>query len=220
MSKKATVVVVDDHAILREGLCRLLEENGTYEVIGQAADGFEAQELAKQLEPDVILMDMGLPGLNGADTTRKILQRNPAMRIVGLSMHSDPQFVTAMLKAGAAGYVLKDSAYDELTMALEAIQAGKVYLSPTVAGAVVTDLINETSENGGGSGLSRLSPREREVLQLMAEGCSTAEVAEKLHISSKTVETHRKNLMEKLDIHNIAELTKFAIRHGLTSLDY
>ncbi|MFT4585575.1 MAG: two-component system response regulator NreC [Gammaproteobacteria bacterium] len=214
---KTTIMLVDDHAILRDGLAHLLQENERYEVVGHASNGFDAIEFAGSFEPQVILMDIGLPGLNGIDTTHKILSRFPAIKVIGLSMQSDAQFVVAMLKVGARGYVLKDSAYGELLSALNAVLKGKIYISPTIAGDVVIDFMNGTM--GDNSPLGRLSAREREVLQSMAEGTSTVEIGNLLHISPKTVETHRKHLMEKLNLHTVAELTKFAVRSGLTSLD-
>ena len=211
------ILIADDHAILRQGLARLLTENDAYEVVGEASDGLEAVEMARTFSPEIVLIDIGMPEMNGVDATRRILQRNPETKVIALSMHADPQFVTAMLKSGAKGYVLKDAAYAEVLSAIDSVAQGKLYISPTVAGAVVSDYINGDGEENGE--LSKISSREREVLQLLSEGFSTQIIGEKLHISVKTVDTHRKNLMEKLGLHSVAELTKFAVRNGLTTLD-
>jgi DNA-binding NarL/FixJ family response regulator len=215
------ILLADDHQIVREGLHSLLDQNEDMEVVGEAKDGRDAVEMAKQLSPDVVIMDVGMPHLNGIEATRQILHREPGAKIVALSMHSDRRFMGEMLKAGAKGYLLKDGAFDELATAIRSAVADKVYLSPRIADVVVDDYVRRTPGANGAetSAFAKLTPREREVLQLMAEGRATKEIAMDLKVSIKTVETHRRQIMEKLDIHSVAELTKYAIREGLTSLE-
>ncbi len=211
------VLLADDHKIVRDGLRTLLEKHSDIAVLGEAEDGREALQLARKLSPDVVVMDIAMPELNGIEATRQILSEYPGIKIVALSMHSDKRFVSEMLKAGASAYLLKDCAFEELITAIRTIMKGKIYLSPGIAGVVLADYIRDDRKSEQ-SVFSQLSDREREVLQLMAEGKSTKEVAAHLNVSIKTVETHRTNIMTKLDIHSIAELTKYAIREGLTSL--
>jgi DNA-binding NarL/FixJ family response regulator len=232
------VLLADDHRIVREGLKSLLAAQPDMQVVAEAADGRQAVQMAKDLAPDVVVMDVAMPQLNGIEATRQIASDEPGMKVVALSMHSDRRFVSEALKAGASGYVLKDGAFDELINAIRAVVSDKVYLSPRVAGVVVEDYVRRlpTRGNGHGNGapapggaaddaaarrgaFDALTPREREVLQLMAEGYATKEVAHRLHVSVKTVETHRRQIMEKLDLHSVAELTKYAIREGLTTLE-
>jgi DNA-binding NarL/FixJ family response regulator len=227
------VLLADDHRIVREGLRSLLETQPDLQVVAEASDGRQAVEMARQLSPDVVVMDVAMPQLNGIEATRQISAEEPAMKVVALSMHSDRRFVSEALKAGASGYVLKDGAFDELISAIRAVVADRVYLSPRVAGVVVEDYVrrlptrghdgaqqpgDDDSTSARRSVFDALTPREREVLQLMAEGYATKEVAHRLHVSVKTVETHRRQIMEKLDLHSVAELTKYAIREGLTAL--
>lgn len=211
------VLLADDHKIVRDGLRTLLEKHADITVLGEAEDGREALQMARKLSPDVIVMDIAMPELNGIEATRQILADYPGIKIVALSMHSDKRFVSEMLKAGASAYLLKDCAFEELITAIRTIIKGKIYLSPGIAGVVLADYISSDRKTET-SAFSQLSDREREVLQLMAEGRSTKEVAAHLNVSIKTVETHRANIMSKLDIHSIAELTKYAIREGLTTL--
>lgn len=211
------VLLADDHKIVRDGLRTLLEKHADIAVLGEAEDGREALQLAGKLSPDVVVMDIAMPELNGIEATRQILSEHPSIKIVALSMHSDKRFVSEMLKAGASAYLLKDCAFEELIAAIRTIMKGKIYLSPGIAGVVLADYIRSDRKSEP-SVFSQLSDREREVLQLMTEGKTTKEVAAQLNVSIKTVETHRTNIMTKLDIHSIAELTKYAIREGLTSL--
>jgi len=211
------VLLADDHKIVRDGLRTLLEKNPDIVVAGEAEDGREALQMAKKLLPDVVVMDIAMPDLNGIEATRQILADRSDVRVVALSMHSDKRFVSEMLKAGASAYLLKDCAFEELITAIRTVMKGKIYLSPGIAGVVIGEYIKKDAK-ADSSVFSLLSDREREVLQLMAEGKTTKEVASYLHVSVKTVETHRTNIMTKLDIHSIAELTKYAIREGLTSL--
>jgi DNA-binding NarL/FixJ family response regulator len=185
------------------------------EVVGQAENGRATIELARKLNPDIVIMDISMPDLNGMDATRRILEENSSIKVVALSMHSDERFVSEMLKAGASGYLLKDCALDELDRAIRTVLANQTYISPTIAGTVVKDYVHQL-ETGRPS---VLSPREREVLQMIAEGKSAKQIAYQLKVSIKTVEAHRKHIMEKLDIYSVAELTKYAIRAGVTFLE-
>lgn len=211
------VVLADDHRIIREGIRNLLDREQGIDVVGEASDGHEVIQKNRELQPDVLVMDITMPNLNGIDATRKIIKQNPETRIIALSMHSDHHFVAEMLQAGATAYLLKDCVYDELVQAIQLVHQGKTYLSPEVASLLVKDYRSQVQQTTTSKG-DTLSPREREVLQLMAEGNSTKEIADKLFLSVKTIEAHRSQIMRKLDIHNIAELTKYAIREGLTSL--
>ncbi len=212
------VLLADDHKITREGLRSLLEKHGDMEVIGQAEQGREAVRLAGELSPDVVIMDVSMPDLNGIEATRQIISKSANVKVIALSMHSDSMFVSEMLKSGASGYLLKDCAFEELAKAIETVMDGKTYLSPEISSVVVDDYLHHLSKNEVAEA-EVLTDREREVLQLLAEGQSTKQIALKLHISAKTVETHRRQIMNKLDMHTVAELTKYAVRKGLTSLD-
>lgn len=212
------VVLVDDHAMLRDGLRAVLEGEPDVEVVGEASTGREALERVRELAPDVVVMDVAMRDLNGVEATRQIRRESPRTRVVGLSTHGDKRYVLGMLDAGASGYVLKVSAYDELRRAIQATSGGKVYLSSEIAG-VVLESRGAAVEPEEASGLAALGPREREVLQLLAEGHTSGEIASHLHVSTSTVETHRRNIMRKLNLHSVAELTKFAVREGLTPLE-
>ncbi|HUU09807.1 MAG TPA: response regulator transcription factor [Phycisphaerae bacterium] len=212
------ILLVDDHQIIREGLRSLIEKERGMKVVGEAANGREAVRLARELAPDVVVMDVSMPDLNGIEATRQIASRVPAARVVALSMHSDRRFVAEMLRAGALGYLLKESAFDELARAVRAVAAGGTYLSPAVAGDVVEGFV-QGDRPPTGSVVAALTPRQREVLQLVAEGWTTKRMAAHLHVSPKTIETHRLQVMQTLGIESVAELTKFAVREGLTSLD-
>jgi len=213
-----TILLADDHKITREGLRSLIDKQGDMEVVAEAEDGRTTVSLVRELLPDVVIMDVSMPDLNGMEATRQITGELSNVKVIALSMHSDELFVTEMLKNGASGYLLKDCAFEELEHAIRAVVAGQRYLSPFISEVVVNGYLQSLSKTGfSGSGV--LTDREREVLQLMAEGKSTKQIALKLHISIKTVETHRRQIMDKLDIHSVAELTKYAIRKGLTSLE-
>jgi DNA-binding NarL/FixJ family response regulator len=208
------VLIADDHQIVREGLRSMLEKEPEIRVVGEAEEGRTTLRLARELAPDVIIMDVAMPDLNGIEATRQITAEFPTINIIALSMHDDRRFVLNMLKAGAKGYLLKDSAFKELAKAIRAVVANKTYLSSEIADIVVKDyLASATSDES--SVFTMLTPREREVLQLIAEGKTTNQTAEHLHISIKTVETHRTQIMAKLKVKGIAELTKYAIREGL-----
>ena len=211
------VLLVDDHKIIREGLRALVENQPDMQVIAESPDGRTAVQLSQQLSPDVVIMDIAMSDLNGIEATRQITGSLSSVKVIALSMHSDRRFVAEMLKAGASGYLLKDCAFEDLVRAIRAVIDNQTYLSPGVADVVVGDYVHRLSETDV-SAFSILSGREREVLQLLAEGGTTNEIASHLHVSVKTIETHRRNIMKKLDIYSMAELTKYAIREGLTSL--
>lgn len=213
------ILLADDHQIVREGLKALLETQEGLQVIGQASSGREATELARELQPDVVVMDVGMPDLNGIEATRRILSELPGTRVVALSMHSDRRFLQEMLKAGAVAYLLKDSAFEELALAVRAVASGRVYLSPQIANVVVDGYLGRSIGEANPSAFAVLTSREREVLQLIAEGKTTKQIGAALHVSVKTVETHRRQIMEKLDLRSVAELTKYAIREGLASIE-
>jgi two-component system response regulator NreC len=211
------VLLVDDHKIIREGLRALIENQSDMQVIAESPDGRTAVQLSQQLSPDVVIMDIAMPDLNGIEATRQITASSSSVKVIALSMRSDRRFVVEMLKAGASGYLLKDCAFEDLARAIRAVIEDQTYLSPGVADVVVEDYIHRLSE-ADCSAFSILSAREREVLQLLTEGGTTKEIASHLHVSVKTVETHRRNIMSKLHIHSMAELTKYAVREGLTTL--
>jgi two-component system response regulator NreC len=211
------VLIADDHKIFREGLRALLEKQRGIEVVAEAKDGLEAVRFAQKLIPDVVIMDVAMPEKNGIEATRETLEVLPKTKVIALSMHSDRRFVLQMLKAGAVGYLLKDSAFEELAAAIQAVASGQTYLSPKITDVVIKEYLHSQARSEA-SVFTILTHREREVLQLLAEGKSTKEIAATLHVSVKTIETHRQQVMDKLDIHSVAELTKYAIREGLTSL--
>jgi DNA-binding NarL/FixJ family response regulator len=212
------VMLVDDHQIVRVGLRSLLAAEVDMEVVAEAENGREVLNMVRERQPQVIIMDISMPDLNGIDATRQILAEYPAIKVIALSMHSDSLFVLNMLKAGASGYLLKDCALEELVKAIRTVVAQKTYLSPGVSDVVIKDFVSNWSTPNT-SAFSILTAREREVLQLMAEGKSTNQIADCLCVSVKTVEAHRKQIMNKSGIHSVAELTKYAIRQGLTSLE-
>lgn len=212
------VVLADDHQIVCEGLAALLGRKPDLQVVGQVHSGPEAVSIVRELQPDVVVMDLTMPGLNGIEATRRIGQGAPSTKVLCLSVHVDKRLVCAMLDAGASGYVFKDCAFEELVIAIRTVAAGQVYLSPAVAGWVLEEY--RAGRNAGQiSGLYRLTDREREIVQLLAEGHSTKDIAARLHVSLKTVATHREHVMGKLQLRSIAELTKYAIREGLTALE-
>jgi len=214
------VVLADDHQIVRHGLRTLLSAEPDIEVVGEADNGRAVVRLVQELAPQVVIMDISMPDLNGIEATRQIVSEAAGVKVIALSMHSDGLFVLNMFKAGASGYLLKDCALEELVKAVRTVMNRKIYLSPGISDIVIKDfVIGYSSGDSTSSAYSILTAREREVLQLMAEGKSTSQIADSLCISVKTVEAHRKQLMNKLDIHSVAELTKYAIRQGLTSLE-
>jgi DNA-binding NarL/FixJ family response regulator len=209
------VLIADDHGVVAEGLKHLIEAQQDLQVIGIVADGREAVRLARESQPDVVVMDLSMPELNGADATRAILERDPKCRVIVLSMYAEREYVRRALRAGAVGYVVKRSAAKELVDAIRAVHAGQRYLSPRIADVVIDDYSAEERDDP----LAKLSAREREVLQLLAEGHTGAQIAERLSLSQKTVETYRARLVEKLGIRDVAGLVRFAIQRGIVSLD-
>jgi DNA-binding NarL/FixJ family response regulator len=207
------ILLVDDHAIVRAGIRALLETLPRLEVVGETGDGVEAVRLARELAPDVILLDITLPGLNGLDVAARVSRLEIGSRVLVLSMHAAPEYAARAFAAGAAGYLIKDSAFDELAAALEAVGEGRRYLSGAIDATQVAEF--ERRVTGGATGLDALTPRQRQTLQLVAEGYGTRQIAERLFVSVKTVETHRAQIMQRLDIHDVPGLVRFAIRHGL-----
>ena len=212
------LVLVDDHELMRQGLRALVDGQKDVEVVGEANDGRTALALVRSLSPDVVVMDVAMKDMNGIEATRQIRAECPDVKVIGLSSHADARYVKAMLEAGACGYVLKANAYDDLHRAIDAARRGKSYLCPDVTEAIIGGSMNAPTHTAAFSGGS-LSPREREVLQLLAEGRTSPEIAKRLFVATTTVETHRRNIMRKLGIHSVADLTKYAIREGLTSLE-
>jgi DNA-binding NarL/FixJ family response regulator len=212
------VLLVEDHELVRSGIRALLESTGEAQVVGEANNGRRAIEVARELNPDIVLMDLAMSELNGIDATRQLIALMPDVKVIMLSMHADEQYLFEALKAGARGYVLKQGAFGELANAMRDVISGKTYLSPSLSPMVMGDYVRRAKGDFAAGAGAALSPREREVIQLIAEGNTSAEVAERLHISVRTVDSHRHNIMEKLQIKSIAGLTKFAIRSGLCSL--
>ena len=208
------VLLADDHKILREGLKNVIEQKANLRVVGEATDGREAVKLCKDIVPDVVIMDVAMEGLNGVEATRQITQNNSNVKVIALSMHSNKRFIIGMFKAGAYGYLLKDCDTSELITAINMVAQNKKYLTQSVSGVILNELMTGVQEEN-----TELTAREKEILQLIAEGKSSKEIGEILFLSSKTVDAHRKNIMDKLNLHSIPELTKYAIKSGLTSLD-
>ena len=211
------LLIGDDHTLMRHGLRKILEERQDWEVVAEAGDGRAAVQQTLELEPDVAVLDIGMPLLNGIEATRQIVRRKPHVRVLILSMHADEAYVTQAVTAGASGYVLKDSAGADLVGAIAAVAAGKSFFSPPVARVLLDDYTRRLSEKGISDRYDSLSEREREIFQLVAEGHSTKEIAAMLSVSPTTVETHRAHIMQKLDVHNTAELVLYAVRRGVIS---
>ncbi len=214
---KIRIVIADDHQIMREGLRNLLENESDMQVIAEAGDGRTTVDLVQKHAPDLVVMDTIMPDLNGIEACRKIVSEDGNIKVVALSMHSDRRYVIEMLKAGASGYILKDCAFEELVNAIRIVMGNETYLSTAISSMVLREYMKGVPGKKP-SVFSTLSNREREVLQLVAEGKMTKEIAGRLNVSVKTIETHRQQIMSKLNIHSIAELTKYAIREGITSL--
>ena len=212
------ILLADDHRVVRDCIRKAFEQEPGMEVVAEAENGRLAVSLARRLQPDVVLMDIHMPDLNGTEATRQILSEHPGIRVVALSMYFHKQYVLRMLEAGAAGFLPKNCSFEELLLAVRTVTAGKSYLSPEVAEIVIEAAIH-AARGTQRTELSLLTPRECEVLQLIAEGHSSRVIAGRLFMSKRTVESHRRDIMRKLNCHNIAELTKFAVREGLTSLD-
>ncbi len=211
------IILADDHTLFREGLLSILSDELGFNVVAQAENGREVVKLARKMEIDVIIMDIAMPELNGIEATSQVLHDNPEVKIIALSMHSDRHFITGMLKAGAKGYLLKDCAGEELIRAIREVLQGRYYISEELSTSVLNDYVSKLVDEA--NEISELTSREREVLQLIAEGKSTQEIANILFVSVKTVEAHRVKIKTKLKLNSIPELTKYAIREGLTSLE-
>lgn len=214
---KLRILLADDHTLVRHGFRKILEERADWEVVGEASDGRDVVRQADSLVPDVAIVDIGMPLLNGIEATRQIVRRHPNTGVLILSMHADEAYVSQALKAGARGYLLKDSADTELLHAVSVVAAGKSFFSPAVAKVMLDDYVRHLAAKGIADRFESLSEREREVFQLVAEGRSNKEVAELLSVSPATIETHRAHILEKLDIHNTAELVLYAVRRGVIS---
>jgi two-component system, NarL family, response regulator NreC len=212
------ILLADDHKIIREGLQCLLQKQPDMEVVGEAQDGISAVRESENLHPDIVIMDIGMPHLNGIEATRQIVTRVRHSKIIALSMHSDKRFVLGMLKAGASGYLLKDCAFEELVTAIRTVLAGQTYLSGALAGIVVNEYLHKRTASNL-SAYNPLTVREKEILRLLSEGNSPKSIACSLNVSKRTVELYRRRLMEKLQIPSVAELTKYAVKNGVTSLD-
>ena len=211
------VLLADDHGIIREGLRSLLVKQSDIEVVAEAEDGRKAVEMVREFGPDVVIMDITMPSLNGVEATKKIISEFTDTKVIALSIHSNRRFVSDMLKAGAVGYILKESLFDELVEAIKIVVDGGTYLSPKITDVVVGDYVKCLS-SADTFKPTLLSDREHEVLQLLSEGKTTKQIALELHVSTKTIEVNRRQLMDKLNLHSVAELTKYAIREGLTTL--
>lgn len=213
------ILLADDHRILREGLRSLLAQQTDITVVGEASDGETAVALARELRPDIVIMDVVMPGLGGVEATRQIRTDLRDTKVIALSMHSDRRFVSEMLRAGALGYLVKDSAFEELNQAVRSVMQGRPYLSAAITGSLVEDFVRQACmEERHSTPLHMLTSREQEVLRLLADGKRVKEVAHSLNISVKTVESHRQNIMDKLEIHSTIELARYALREGLTSI--
>jgi DNA-binding NarL/FixJ family response regulator len=217
MGFRVRIMIADDHPLVRSGLRALLERDGEFQVVAEAADGYEAVDLAFLHKPDVILLDVGMPRLSGPDAAQSISQKLPAVRIVMLSMHSDEAYVLRALKAGARGYLLKASPEADVIAAIRAVASGNAYFSPSITKLLVEEYVVEARRRGVEDSYDLLSIREKEILQLLASGKTNKEIAELLFISVATVETHRNNIFQKLHLHNLAELILYAVRKGLIS---
>lgn len=210
-----SILLVDDHKIVRDGLKNIIEKNKTLRIVSEANDGREAIKLCEKLKPEIVIMDVAMSGLNGVEATKQILQINPNIKVIALSMHSEKQFVLGMFKAGAYGYLLKDSSSEELITAILAVARNEKYVSQKISNVLIENIGTGHDDQH----TNQLSTREREVLQLIAEGNSSKEIGELLFLSSKTVDVHRKNIMQKLDLFTLQDLTKYAVKNGITSLD-
>ncbi|WP_321494923.1 response regulator transcription factor [uncultured Desulfobacter sp.] len=218
---QTSIILADDHHVIREGLRLLLDRERDFLVMAEADSGVAALSAVKKFNPDLVIMDVSMPELNGMEATRKIISEVPGTKVLALSMHSDKRFVEGMFQAGVSGYILKNCIARELVSAIRLVAKGQVYISPKIAGTIVEGYLSRVvpeNETGRNTNRKNLTDREREILQLISEGLNTKEIAGKLQLSSKTVDAHRRNIMDKVGLHSIAELTKFAIREGITNL--
>lgn len=211
------VLLADDHRIVRQGLASLIEADQAYAVVAHAESGREAVRMTRKFTPDIVIMDISMPDLNGIDATRLCIEAHPTVKVIGLSVHADSRYVVGMLKAGASGYILKEDAFPDLLQAMDAACKHQNYLSPKVSGVLINDCIRQQPA-ASDAWDATLTLKEREALQMIAEGYTTRQIASTLHVSVKTVESRRKSIMQKLDLHSVAQLTKYAIREGITTL--
>jgi DNA-binding NarL/FixJ family response regulator len=214
---KLRLLVADDHTLVRQGFRKILEDREDWEVVAEASDGRDAVRQALATQPDVAILDIGMPGLNGIEAARQMVRRQQELRVLILSMHTDEAYIIQALKAGAHGYLLKDSADADLIRGVEAVAAGKSFFSPSVAKVMLDDYVRHLAEKGIVDRFDSLSEREREIFQLIAEGHSNKSIADLLFVSPATVETHRAHILQKLDVHNTAELVLYAVRRGVIS---
>lgn len=212
------IVLADDHRIMREGLAAMLRQEPDFDVVGQADDGAALVRITRKLQPDVVITDVSMPGLNGIEAIRRILEEAPGVKVLCLSVHTEKLLVAAVMDAGAAGYVLKDCLYEELVRAVRAVVAQQVYISPGIAGVLI-QAYRERQGAGHKSAFSELTGRELEVVQLIAEGHTTKAIAERLHVSAKTVGTHREHILQKLHLNGTADLTRYAIQEGIVTVE-
>lgn len=213
------VLIADDHRLVREGLRALLAREGDIQIVGEAQDGLTAITLSRRFAPDVLLADIAMPGLNGIETVRRLHAEMPAVRVICLSVHDEQRTVLATIEAGACGYLLKDTSFEELAAGIRQVMAGRVCLSAALVGMFVEQYRGRALSTNAAAPKAPLTPRERELVQLFSEGFSTSEIASRLHVSAKTVATHRENILHKLHITGIAEMTRYALREGISSLD-
>jgi len=215
--KRIRILIADDHGIVRKGLRLQLEQHSTFEVVGEATEGREAVRMAEELAPDVVIMDIAMPNLNGIQATTQVVKKNPQIGVIILSMYSDETYLMRTLAAGAKGYLLKDSADVDLHRAVEVVAEGKPFFSPAIADTLLEDYMRQLQQRGLQDSYDLLTEREKEILQLLAEGKSNKDVASILNLSTNTVETHRTRIMQKLDLHSTAEIVLYAVRKGIIS---
>jgi two-component system, NarL family, response regulator NreC len=215
--KKIRILIADDHGIVRKGLRLQLEQHGDFEVVGEATEGREAVRMAEELLPDVVIMDIAMPNLNGIQATTQVVKKNPQIAVIILSMYSDETYLMRTLAAGAKGYLLKDSADVDLHRAVEVVAQGKPFFSPAIADTLLEDYMRQLQQRGLQDSYDLLTEREKEILQLVAEGKSNKDVASILNLSTNTVETHRTRVMQKLDLHSTADIVLYAVRKGIIS---
>jgi DNA-binding NarL/FixJ family response regulator len=215
--KKTRILIADDHGIVRKGLRLQLEQNSDFEVVGEATEGREAVRMAEELLPDVVIMDIAMPNLNGIQATTQLVRKNPQIAVIILSMYSDETYLMRTLAAGAKGYLLKESADVDLLRAVEVVAQGKPFFSPAIADTLLEDYMRQLQQRGLQDSYDLLTDREKEILQLLAEGKSNKDVAGILNLSTNTVETHRTRIMQKLDLHSTAEIVLYAVRKGIIS---
>ena len=220
MTEKLRVLVADDHAVVRDGIRSILQDEQNVEVVGEAGDGQVAIDKARELEPDVVIMDISMPGINGLEATRRIRAQNPSVQVLGLTVHESSEYFFSMLEAGAAGYLLKkDATSEELALALRSVHRDGVYLHPNIAKWLIQDRLSRGKVGQGTKTVEGLTPRETQILTLVADGHSNSAIADLLHVSPATVQTHRSHVLQKLDLHSRADLVKYALSRGLIRLD-